>query len=165
MSSLSTHDVAFRNKTNKWLAETGEISSLIRFSAAGGSKSFEFFHSIRAFTERLAQMPPRTCVTVFRSRQLPLRGCVDNEFVKAALAQIPEDTEYLISGLEPAAYGKASWFRFTGGVGLAQLQEDLADHIGEKVAVGIYPPWLYDTDDVISAVVPEQDGSVVVGVY
>jgi hypothetical protein len=37
--------------------------------------------------------------------------------------------------------------------------------LAETVAVGNYPPWLEDSDVVLSAVVPEENGAVVTGVY
>jgi len=165
MSYLSTEDPLFRNKLSDWLAELGEVSALIRFSASAGSKSFEFFPAMPAFLDRLAELPPRTCVIAFGTPQLPLRGRVDGKFARTALAHIPPESEYLIAGLELKTYGKVSWFGFSSGVGLTELYMDLADRIGESVAVGVYPPWEYDSDLVLSAIVPEPDGSIAVGIY
>jgi hypothetical protein len=165
MRYLSSNDMAFRSKAGDWLVENGEISALIRFSVSAGNKSFEFFTSLSAFLDRLSRLPRRTCVTVFRRPQLPLRGRVDEEFVVTALEKITGGTEYLIAGLEPVTYGKMSWLRFMGGVGPAALREDLAEFCGEKIAFGAYPPWLDETGDVVSAIVPELDGSVVSGIY
>lgn len=46
-----------------------------------------------------------------------------------------------------------------------ELCEHLADEAGEAVAVGLYPDWSDDSDDVISAIVPNADGTVTVGIY
>jgi hypothetical protein len=45
------------------------------------------------------------------------------------------------------------------------LREELEGSRGVAVAVGLYPPWLEDTEDVISAVVPDEHGAVKSGVY
>lgn len=65
---LSTEDPTFRSAVGQWLEQCGEVSALIRYSHAAGSKSFEFFHTMEAFSERLRQLPRRACVTVFRDR-------------------------------------------------------------------------------------------------
>jgi hypothetical protein len=90
---------------------------------------------------------------------------VDDSFVAEAVALIAPDTEYLIAGLEPKRYGVASWLNFSAGVGPAELKEDLANDLGELVAIGAYPPWLEDNEDVHSGIVPDPDGSVVAGAY
>ena len=46
-----------------------------------------------------------------------------------------------------------------------ELVEDLQDYRGRQVAIGLYPPWLYDTDDVIEAISPDNDGTVERGIY
>jgi hypothetical protein len=45
------------------------------------------------------------------------------------------------------------------------LCEALEDSRGIPVAVGLYPPWLGDTDDVVSAIVPDENGIVRISVY
>jgi hypothetical protein len=45
------------------------------------------------------------------------------------------------------------------------LREALEDSRDVPVAVGIRPLWLMDTDDVISAIVPDEHGIVRVGAY
>jgi hypothetical protein len=46
-----------------------------------------------------------------------------------------------------------------------ELTQDLRECLNEKVAVGVYPPWLHDNGDVTSAIVPDEDGSVVCEAY
>src|SRR5687767_13305843 len=154
MSYVSTNDLTFRSTIENWLQENGEISALIRYSHAAGNKDFEFFRSMTSFSGRVQQLAPKTCITVFRAKQLPLRGKVDASFIDAALQMI-RDEEYLIAGLELVKYGTMSWYRFSAGIGAEELREHLSECEGEIVALGVYPPWLEDNEEVISAVVPE----------
>ena len=73
---LSTTDTKFLRTVEDWLHSQSEILVLIRYSRAAGSKSFEFFRSFERLRERLKELTPETSVTVFRKRQLPLRGIV-----------------------------------------------------------------------------------------
>lgn len=167
MSYPSTNDPIFLSCVQQWIESKGEVFVLIRFHAAAGSKSFEFFCSMDGFTKRLQGFGPRTCITVFRDRQLPLRGKVDEEFIRQALALVPDGSEYLVAALERTTIGKRSWFHDAAGESHAELLEDLRrDYCyGKQIAVGTYPPWLEDNEAVISAVVPDKDGSVTAGAY
>lgn len=161
----STNNAVFQSTVASWIAEKHEVLAMIRFHAAAGSKSFEFFDSFEAFRTELGQLPPRACVTVFRERQLPVRGRVDADFINQALASIPDGTEYLLVGLELITVGKAWWFYDSAGETHAELSEELEGQFGQLVAVGPYPPWLEDNEDIVSAVVPDSDGSIHTGVY
>jgi len=163
----STKSPTFLSTVQTWIEASGEVFTLIRFHASAGSKSFEFFHSLDAFTGRLRELQPRTCVTVFRSRQLPLRGQVDEEFIRQTLVLIAEGTEYLVVTLERTTMGATSWFHDAAGESHAELIEDLRNEhcYGKQCAVGSYPPWLEDNESVISAVVPKDDGTVIPGIY
>ena len=58
-----------------------------------------------------------------------------------------------------------SWFHHDAGVSHAELRDDLEGCRGAPVAAGLYPPWLEDNSDVISAIVPSQHGEVKEGIY
>jgi len=167
MGYTSTQDPTFISTVQAWIESKKEVFALIRFHAAAGSKSFEFFQSMDAFKNRLNELHARTCITVFRDPQLPLRGCVDEEFIQTALAAIPDGAEFLVVALELTTIGRASWFHDAAGVTHDELVEELRHDYcyGKQVAVGNYPPWLDESDSVISAVVPNGDGSVTTGIY
>jgi hypothetical protein len=165
MAYPSTKDPAFLARTARWLAERHEVLALIRYSRAAGAKDFEFFDSVEAFQARLRDLPPQTCVTVFGERQLPLRGRVNDDFIQQALALIPDGTEFALVGLERVRHGESAWYPMTAGETSVELCEELREWCGRLVAVGPYPPWLADGDEVVSAVVPSPNGSVTTGVY
>jgi hypothetical protein len=165
MAYESVRNPVFQSTVARWIAETHEVLVMIRFSAAAGSRSFEFFDAFDAFRDRLDQLPLRACVTAFRDQQLSLRGRVDAEFINQAISSIPGRTEYLLVDLELTTIGKASWYRYAAGENHEELREDLEDHSDCLVALGPYPRWFEDNESVISAVVPDPDGSVHTGIY
>ncbi len=122
---------------------------------------------MEAFKGRLQELRPRTCITVFRDQQLPLRGRVNEEFTRHALELVPDGTEFLIVALQKTAIGAASWFCEAAGESHGELVKELRgpNFYGKQVALGPYPPWLDDTNAVISAVVPDEDGIVTAGIY
>lgn len=81
------------------------------------------------------------------------------------MASIADGVEYLVVETDRRIYGKASWFHHGAGTSLRELRDDLEESRGANVAVGLYPPWLEDNDEVISAVAPHEDGRVAQGVY
>jgi hypothetical protein len=89
-------------------------------------------------------------------------GPVDDDLIRAAGKLFPDDAEFLILDLEPQEGG---WSDHTAGVGHLELEESLNELRGHRVAVGLYPPWLYDSDDVMEAIVPDRDGVVRRGIY
>lgn len=138
---------------------------MTRYSHAAGSREFEFFSSISDLSQRLRQLPRLAYVTAFKQQQLPLRGIVDDAFVTKCLENIPEGSEYLVVETVRRVYGRRSWFHDDSGVSHAELRDDLEESRGVPVAVGLYPPWLKDSDDVASAIVPDEQGVVRLGVY
>jgi hypothetical protein len=161
----STTDKKFLKSLEDWLRGQSEIMILIRNSRAAGSKSFEFFTSFAALRERLAHLKAETSVTAFRKLQLPLRGCVNDEFISKCLSCIPVGSEFLVLEIDPRM-AKQQWlFHQEAGESSHELQQVLEGLQGRLVAVGECPQWLIDGPDVISAYVPNQDGTVKAGVY
>ena len=165
MSYVSSTDKKFLATLDGWLRSRQEILALIRYSHSAGSKDFEFFSSFKTLTERLGSLPPRTCIIAFRQPQLPFRGIVDDSLITTCLSGIPDSSEFLVAETVRRTAGRASWFHYGAGESHVELREALEGLRGRTVAAGLYPPWLEDTDDVISAVVPDEHGVVTTGVY
>jgi hypothetical protein len=164
LSYAPTTDPKFLTTLEAWLRSQPEILVLIRSSHAAGAKDFEFFTSFQDLSGRIGQLPPRTCVIAFRPPPLPLRGTVDDSFVAKCLSSIPDGTEYLVVETVRRVDGQMSWFHHGAGELHVELRDDLEQSRGVPVAAGLYPPWLEDTDDVISAVVPDEHGVVSPGI-
>jgi hypothetical protein len=165
MSDASATDPKFLRTLESWLRCLREILVLIRHSAAAGSKDFEFFSSFAVLSSRIRQLPPRTSMIAFRQPQLPLRGQVDQGFIANCLSRVPDGSEFLVLETAHRAHGEKSGSRWVAGETHAELRQALEDSRGALVAVGPYPPWLEDTDDVVSAIVPDENGVVRIGVY
>lgn len=165
MSYAPTTDPNFLARLKEWLRSRPEILVLIRYSHMAGSKDFEFFSSFESLARRIEKLPSLACIIAFREPQLPLRGIVDDRFIESCLSMIPDGSTYLLVETAPRSVGGVSWLHHTDGESHAELQEDLEDSRGASVVVGVYPPWIEDTDDVISAVVPDDQGRVNGGVY
>jgi hypothetical protein len=165
MGAVSTKDQGFLGKIDAWLRGQEEALVLFRYSHAAGSKDFELFSSFEELSMRLSQLPVRASVIVFKPPQLPLRGVVDDDFIGKCLSCIPNGSEYLVLETVRRAYGRMSWFHHDAGTTHAELRSDLEELRGAPVAAGLHPLWLEDTDDVISAVVPDENGEVKRGIY
>jgi hypothetical protein len=165
MTYQPTTAASFTNVVRDWITRQGELLTMIRFHAAAGNKEFRLFTSVAAFESVVHALPPRTCVIVFAGKRVPIRGRVDEAFIDAATRVVPEGTEWLAVALAQTTLGKASWFHFADGSTHSELISELREELGQEFAVGPYPAWLNDSETVVSAVVPERDGSVVVGIY
>jgi len=138
---------------------------MIRYAYAAGNRSFEFFSSPAALFERLGQLQRRTSVTAFRQAQLPVRGIVNDEFIKSCMRAIPEGSEFLLVETVQRTAGRMSWFHDMAGETHAELREALEDSRGSPVAVGMHPAWVNGGPDVVTAYVPDEDGVVRLGAY
>ena len=165
MGYASATDPKFLGTLESWLRDLPEILVLIRYSHAAGNKDFEFFSSFGTLSNRIRQLPPRTSVVAFRQPQLPLRGVVDECFIASCLSRIPDGSEFLVLETTRRAYGEMSWLHNEAGESHAELREALEESRGTPVAVGPYPSRLEDSDDVASAIVPDENGIVRIGVY
>ena len=165
MIFLSSTDKNFLETLEHWLNERPEILLLIRYSRAAGSKSFEFFSSLKKLHLRLLELPPSTNVIAFRQPQLPLRGVVDDAFIEKCIHSIPEGTEFVVVETGPRTPGKASRFFDVAGESHQELREALGDLRGNPVAAGVYPPWDDDSPDVLCGLVPDDHGNLTPGIY
>jgi hypothetical protein len=165
MSSAPTTDPKFLGTLEIWFRTQPEILVLFRYSYAAGARDFEFFSSLQTLADRLLELPPRTSVIAFRKPQLPIRGVVDDSFISRCLSGIPDGSEYLVVETVRRVYGKRSWFHHNAGVSHAELRDELEGCRGAPVAAGLHPAWLEDTDDVISAIVPDEHGVARRGIY
>jgi len=161
----SVRDKGFLDTVNTWLDSRKELLVLIRFSRAAGQREFEFFSSLEAFLNRLQELPPLACITVFGQPQLPIRGVVDDTFIANCLSNFIDGSEYLIVETERQTAGPVSWFHHGSGLSRGSLREDLEESRGVPIAFGPYPPWLKDGPDVVSAIVPDEHGVVRTGIY
>ncbi len=161
----ATTDPEFVAKLVRWFDTNPEVLVLFRFRRAAGSRSYEFYSSPAALSERIRGLPEGTAVSLFSGPQLPIRGIVDDAFVTRCLDAIPEGAEYLVVETMASIAGTMSWFSNGSGESHVELRDDLESSRGKPVAVGVHPPWPGDLEDPLSAVVPDGDGVVRRGPY
>lgn len=156
---IATTDLAILGAVESWLRSRPEILVMIRYSGAAGRKEFEFFSLYESFARRLNELPPSTSIIAFREQQLPLRGLVDEDFISTCLSFLSDSSEFLVVEMDER---DAYW---AAGETHTELRKELQELMGRSLAIGPYPPWLIDNDEVISAVVPDEDGVVKCGIY
>lgn len=160
MARTSSQDPMYRAKVRSWIETEGEILLLIRFPNMGGAKSWEFMTTFEQYEQRITQLQPRTSIIVFRNHPLPLRGVADAQFIEHALAMMHSGNEYVLVGLDLIErYGFTEYPTFYIDT-QAELRESLADSFGQRMAFGPYPDWLQDGEFVISAYIPDVDGTI-----
>ena len=165
MVDLSTSDKKFLNTLELWFREQPEILVIFRYSRAAGAKDFEFISTYKDLVQRLLRLPPSTNIIAFKQPQLPIRGVVDNAFIKKCATSIPQDSEFLLLEITPRTAGNTSWFHHSAGESHDELRAALEDVRGRRVAVGLYPPWQDESSKVISGIVPDEKGEVRLGIY
>jgi hypothetical protein len=148
------------------LADVGELCCVIRFSHAAGNRSYEFFEDFEPFARRIRQLPPLTSVIVFRNRQFPIRGVVDEGFVTDATGSIDPEIAWTLVRTSSITMGSQSWFHHLDGSSLTELEEELRSTFcwGQPVALGPEPDW-HDLEATFEAIVPGLTGVVQRGVY
>jgi hypothetical protein len=155
----------FLGTLERWLSGLPEMLVMIRYSAAAGNRDFELFSSFEVLSNRISQLPPSTSIIAFRQPQLPMRGVVDEVFIARCLSYVPDGAEFLVVETVPRSVGGKSTFHYDEGETHAELRETLEDLRNASVAVGLYPPFIRDTDNVVAAIVPDNNGLVSTGVY
>jgi hypothetical protein len=166
MENVSTSNPIFKNEVSEILESVGEIAALFRFHAAAGSRSYEFFESVKSFFERINDLQPQTSVLVFRTPQFPIRGTANDKLVQRAKLAIPDGTDWVVARTTQITMGSASWYHSFEDSSHKELESELRGEFcwGYHVAVGIEPDW-HDDKIVCSAVQPDDDGRVKPGAY
>jgi hypothetical protein len=165
MASLRTTDPKFLTTVESWLKHRHEILVLFRYDRAVGAKGFEFITSHQGLLDLIRSLPPLTTVIAFKHPQLPFRGVVDDEFIERCVEGIPDDAEYLVVETVKRTQGRNSWFLEYAGISRSELRDDLEESHGVAVAAGLYQSWHEDSEDVISAVVPDESGATRAGAH
>ncbi len=141
---------AYLSTVRQWIAATGEVLVIMRYLCGGGAKDFALVASPESFDHLVDVCPEGTDIIVFRDRQLPLRGIVDDAFVKQIQSLLHDDDEYLFLNMkpekpnDPRCFGEFDY--------LVHLKADLEEMKGETIAIGKCPDFTgADNDSMISA--------------
>jgi hypothetical protein len=141
---------AYLSTVRDWIAATGEVLVIMRYLCGGGSKDFALVTSPEEFDQLVDVCPMGTDIIVFRDPQLPLRGVVDDAFVKQVQDLLHDQDEYLFLNMkpekpnDPRCFGEFDY--------LINLKSDLEEMEGKTIAIGRCPDFTGpDNESMISA--------------
>ena len=123
---------------------------IMRYLGGGGSKDFALIQSKDEFENLVQICPEGTDIIVFRDKQLPVRGIVNDKLIDQARQTIPETSEYLFmlrtpdKPDDPICFGEFDY--------RSAMEQDIREWIGHEVAVGVCPHFIGpDNESMISA--------------
>jgi hypothetical protein len=91
---LSEHNIAL---LSDWLAETHELLVIIYFPHSAGLQDIYFVESLPELRKVLSEQTfPEIRISIFREKQFPLRGQVNNSFIEQALKSMADGKRYTI---------------------------------------------------------------------
>ena len=130
---------------------------MVRDPDGAALSRFEFCCSVEDLIDLLEGATPAFAVVIFRNRQLPLRGRVDDELISRAVEVIPDGEPWTIA----AGYPRLGRIAKAIGSSHKTLRESLTDElVGEEVALGLEPKWWEsECDQIIWGIVPGPDGA------
>jgi hypothetical protein len=133
-SLLSMHNLAL---LSDWLAENGELLVDINWPHRGGSGQIYIIKSLLELRNLLTEQTwPEIHMLVFRAKQYPLRGTVNESFIAQVVESIIDGHQYVI--VKFAEYpATCEWL--DDGNSRAQLKEQLENLKGEIVGIGPDP--------------------------
>ena len=141
----------YMNTVAAWIEEFGEVLVIMRYLRAAGAKDYALARTEDEFRRLIDVVPVGTDIIVFRDLQLPLRGVVNDDFIGSAQSLIRNGDEYLYVKLEPLTSDDIRAFGEMGDTHTC-MDEDLREHIGDEVAIGLCPPFIGpDNEAMISA--------------
>jgi hypothetical protein len=120
-----------------WLKENGELYVDMYWPHSGGGGTGYFIKSLDDLKSLVSQQTwQEIVITIFRNLQFPLRGIADDQLLKAALRQIPDNTPYEIVNLRYYP----EYCNYCGsGKGHTELTRELREVFGELVGIGQEP--------------------------
>lgn len=134
-----------------WIKATGEVFVMLRYLGMAGAKDDAFIHTPEEFQSLIDKLPSGTDTIVFRKRQLPIRGAVNDQLIETASVLFPDGVEtLLVFGVQESPGDRLLRGRMNGVSD--ELIMDLRELYGQVIALGPLPPFNEDdNEDMISA--------------
>jgi hypothetical protein len=136
MDIPDVRDPAVQTTVQTWLNETGELFVELYYPRSGGSGWSYLLTSPPDLNHLVEQARDGGYFFLLRQQQFPLRGIVDDVFVRQVIATIRDGDDYLITDL--AVYPQHVSF-YGDGQTHKQLLADLHELRGVMVGVGREP--------------------------
>jgi hypothetical protein len=166
---VATNDPNLAETLHEALRRSGEMTILQRLTRSAGRRDWFLIESASDITAVLGEGRPHDAFSFFITRQFDARGRLDEELIerlRAILSTMPLNTDELL-----VAQRVSGQIRLQDCEGFSSNQiEEFLDwakgHVGADVVAGQHPPLLSNNaDEVVTAIVPDQEGKVQLGVY
>lgn len=157
MGPISVYDESVGAKVKEWIAVSNELFIDIERPHSGGSGDWYMVSSYASFNEMVAKAPSGAVLFILREPQFPIRGIVDDAFIKRGLDEIQDGEWYTVTQRE---FYPTPLSHFGSGNSHTELKADLDDCRGMLVCLGKDPDlpveyWIEnDDEDVIVATKP-----------
>lgn len=127
-----------------WLDEMGELYVDLYYPHSAGSSIAYIVRSMDELKSLIAKDNfPEIEVTIFRSRQFPLRGLADAALLEKALKLIPDGELYSIVSFNLDEHPCRFYFKGDGR-SHEQFRREFTDVLGETVGIGQEPILVYN---------------------
>jgi hypothetical protein len=151
------------------LSRISPLVVLHRLTRSAGRRDWYLLWREDQMDEILGKGAAHDAFTFFLQPQLRLRGRLDKSMadkLRRSLAEIPVNKSELILAREvPGETGLEDSEGFSRAE-IEDLNQWMAEHMGETVAAGPHPPLLSrDPQDLVTAIVPDDQGRIEPGVY
>ncbi len=145
----SALDPRFLDTVRQWIEQDGEVYVMYWFVKAGGAKANYLFNSYDQFLTTLTS--PSLAgfhfdIDVYRHPQFPIRGWVNEDFIKRALLEIPEKQAWFLIGFDNEI-GQGKVIGAFGDNNDKALVEELNDYLGKYVIIGPDIHWPVPPND------------------
>ena len=135
MEIISIYDESWLGRITDWLTASGELLIERYYPHSGGSGTYFFIVSLADLAEMTEQARPGAVFYVFRRKQFPIRGIVDDAFFDRALEAIPDGAWYLFT--PPSFYPTP--VSYESGNTHLELRAELEARRGALVGLGRDP--------------------------
>jgi len=95
----SVTDPRFLEVVKDWIGRDGEVYLMLWFHRAAGTKHHWLLNSFAHFLSVIEAAEGYCSVDVYRHPNFPLRGVVDDAFIRQALVDFPDGENWFFVGL------------------------------------------------------------------
>jgi hypothetical protein len=170
---VSTTNPAFARVVIEALGAGDVVPAMIRYSRSAGAKDYYALRSEADFRSLVGSLTPNTSLSVFFRAAFPIRGIANEETAKQVvelLQRLHDDPGEDSWGAVDIVIldGPESWLDHAHVACLTsprEVSDWLERHSSANIVAGQFAFWHDNGDDVVTAYLPDTDGTVGGGVY
>jgi hypothetical protein len=168
-SIISTANSTFVEMVESNLMQGKPLVALLRYSHHGGAHEYFLLRSRDDFQFVLRKSRPKDALTFFFELSFPVSGFVTSELKDKALSYLDailENGEEAVFVIRLDAKDVSMGINDMKGFSkVGQLDKWLSDNLGIPVIIGLLAFWEDNSDEKITAYVPDVDGQIRRGAY